>query len=267
MQTQSVYDHLATGYLSPGRRSTTTVFRELQHIPIREFLYEASRRIDYFSAMKYLVVGAGPVGNIDELISNHRCIGSYLDETDARNITYLDASPVILGLCREAVSSTVRQLCRHWDPGHFVNGLAEALENFIPCSSYDVVLAALCDHFVPDEFFRSSMKVLKPGGGLITTYPAAQINGVVREKIYNIPATHTRFVIDGEDRLVPSHLMTEASLQELYARHGFEQICVKGIACGAHEPSETLMQAAQMIDRPLESLPILIAGCGYKPKS
>ena len=267
MHTPSVYDHLAAGYLSPGRRSTTTVFRELQHAPIRELLQKVVHRGQYYSDMRYLIVGAGPLGNADELVHAHQLVGPYLDEMDPSHITYLDASSVVLAHCKEFVWGVVGKLFSGKQPGVFVGGFAETLGKSVPDGSQDVVLGALCDHFEPDDFFSSSMQVLKPGGVLITTYPADGINRVVRKRIYKIPTSRTRFVIDGEEHLVPSYLMTEARLRELYAQHGFEHVGTKAIVCGLHLPSETLKQAARLLNRPIELLPVLVAGIGYKPKA
>jgi SAM-dependent methyltransferase len=265
MTTREVYDDLAANYLSPGRRSTTTVFREIQRSPIREMLLKVGRTVGYFSEMKYLIVGAGPLGNLYDWLPSHQLIGHYLDEVDPSHPTYVDASPVILEHCRRFVSDKLSVLAPSSAIGEFVCGFAEALTKQVPRASQHVVIAGLCDHFQTDVFFRECADVLRPGGVLITTFPADTINATIRREIYKIPETYTRFMVDGEVRLVPSRLMNTEALSQCYLRHGFKKVRATNVMLDGYEPSPTLLDASQRLGQSLQDLPILVAGIGYKP--
>lgn len=262
METEAMYDELSGNYLSPGRNSTTTFFRNIQHKPINNFLREVFKKTGwYYGDSKLHIVGAGPEGNFEEFISIHRLVGPLLDEVDTRSVTYLDASAVMLAVCQEHISNRYSRLRQ----GMFLKARAEELSSVVEENSQHIVLGALCDHFDQDEFFREAWKVLKPGGALITTFPADGINRVVREQLYGISSAHTRFVLKGEPVLIPSQLMTTARLSRLYNATTFADVQTKEVKTGVHAPSQTVLEAAKLLAEPVEEIPILIAGLGFKP--
>ena len=257
-----MYDALAGNYLSPGRNSTTTFFRNIQRSEIACFIRKACEKANrYYGDSKLLIVGAGPQGNFEEYSNLHRLVGPLLDEIDTRNVTHLDASASMLSVCQEYVSSQLSGLRL----GTFVKGTAEQLTCAIEPSSQDVIVGALCDHFTQDDFFREAWCALKPGGALITTFPADGINRVIREQLYGIDSGYTRFMLNGNPVLVPSQLMTSVNLLELYKAQSFVDVQTKSVRAGNFVPSQTILTATEHLTDPLEDVPILIAGVGFKP--
>lgn len=264
METSSVYDVMATGYLTPGRFSTTTLFRQIQRQPLRDCLRIAHERIGWYSEMKYLVVGPGPHGNVEELFGLHRCVGPYLDEINPADITYLDVSAVVLDLCHQRVTEQASTLYPGSRAGQFLQCPAEILDSQVELESQDVVFAALCDHLNQDAFFESCLSVLKPGGALITSYPAEGINRIIREKIYEIDPRYTRFTINGVAYMVPSHLMTVAALESLYAAHAYTNVHVIVATNTSGRTSRTVQQAVALANVNPETVPLVIVGIGFK---
>ncbi len=217
-----VYNALAEGYL---HGKTTALFRTVQSAPIRKFLAQARGRGEdrWYSEMSYLIVGPGPEGNVEEWINQATLEDSYLDEMNPQNITFLDNSPVALELCRQYVHEQVQKRHGHPRCGNLVLGSGEDIRENTQLGKFDVVVvAALCDHMNTERFFEEAWRMLKVGGSLITSFPADGLNRVVREQLYRIPASHTRFNIGGAPHLVPSRLMTSDDLKLLYRQYGFE---------------------------------------------
>ncbi len=263
MRTSLVYDKMASGYLTKGRLSTTALFREIQKIPLRKCLRIARDNIGWYSGMKYLVVGPGPCGNTEVLFGLHRCIGPYLDEINPADITYIDTSHVMLTLCRNHVKRQSDLLYKQPNAGQFIQGQAETLERQIEYESQDIILGALCDHLEQKDFFSSCMDTLRPGGALITSYPSDGINRVVREKIYKINPSHTRFVINGEIYLVRSCLMETGSLEKLYKKHGYVNIQTFAVSSPT-QTSATMQRAADIANLNPKTEPPIIVGVGFK---
>ncbi len=263
MATSEVYDAMAGQYLH-GR--TTTLFRTVQSTPIRAFLAQARGKgeTNWYSEMKYLIVGPGPEGNIEEWINEAALQGPYLDEVDPRNIAYLDSSPVVLELCREYVSKQVKRRVGKPGAGDFVLGSGEGMSKLFPQESFDVIIAALCDHMNTEKFFAGAVKVLKPDGVLITSFPADGVNRVVREKIYQIPPDHTRFTINGKPCLVPSCLITPDLLQALYQRYDFVEAEVTAVSAGCVPATDTIKQASALMGLDHQSVPLVVVGFGRK---
>ena len=264
METVSVYNRLGVGYLTPGRNSTTSLFRSLQHGFIRQELNRIrERNALYYSDMHILIVGAGPIGNIEEIISQHALVGAYLDEVDPVNVTYIDSSPVVLRACQDHVTSRTRELTKRENVGCFLLGKAEALSEVVSHGTFDVVIGALCDHFDQAMFFESAHRTLVSGGALITTYPSEKTNRIIREQIYGIGSSFTRFMVDGVAHLVPSTLMTEDRLSFAYEEHGFVQQYTKELFVPKEDFSDTVAHAVQLTGKN-DYATLLVGGVGYK---
>ncbi len=258
-----VYNAMAEGYL---HGKTTTLFRTVQSAPIRKFLAQARGRGEdrWYSEMSYLVVGPGPEGNVEEWISQATLEDSYLDEMNPRNITFLDNSPVALELCRQYVHEQVQRRHGHPRCGNFVLGSGEDISENTQLGKFDVVVAALCDHMNTERFFEEAWRVLKVGGVLITSFPSDGLNRVVREQLYQIPASYTRFNIGGVPHLVPSRLMTSDGLKLLYRRYGFEDEDAINSSAESVPATETIMKAAIITEVDPQTVPLVVVGFGRK---
>jgi len=263
MKVIDIYGAMAERYL---HGKTTTLFREVQSDQIRTFLAKARGTAEgkWYSEMSYLIVGPGPAGNVEEWINQSILCGPYLDEVNPVNITYLDNSPVVLELCKKFVRGEVRKRVGKEGCGNFVLGSGEELGQHFSPNTFDVVIAALCDHLQIETFFREAHLVLKPGGALITSLPADGINRVVRERIYQIPPDYTRFNIEGLPHLVPSRLMTTEALRELYRQQQFVSADAVEVSAGSIPASETIKQAAAMTGSDHQQTPLIVVGYGIK---
>lgn len=265
MDTKSTYDAMAGSYL---QGKTTTLFRTLQN-PIICGYMEIARRDKEYQQLNILIVGPGPQGNVEEWINNvvmKDSRGNFIwpfDEIEPDKITYLDNSRVTLDTCRRFVETETKKRTGK-SGGQFILSSGENLVDYVDSNQFDIVLGALCDHMEPRKFFRSSYCVLKPGGALITTYPADGLNRLVREQVYQIPPTYTRFIVDGEVHLVPSTLMSTVNLWSQYDQNGYVDKEAVAAAAGKIKVTDTIKQAAQMGNLDPQQAPLVVVGFGRK---
>jgi len=247
---------------------TTTLFRTVQNPIIRGYM-EIARRDKEYQQLNILIVGPGPQGNVEEWINDvvmKDCIGNFIwpfDEIEPDKITYLDNSRVTLDTCRRFVEIETKKRTGK-SGGKFILGSGENLVDYVEGNYFDIVLGALCDHMDPGKFFRSSYTVLKPGGALITSYPADGLNRIVREQIYQISPTCTRFIVDGEVRLAPSTLMTTVSLWSQYDQNGYVDKEAVAVAADKIKASDTIKQAAQIGNLDPQQDSLVVVGFGRK---
>ncbi len=150
--------------------------------------------------------------------------------------------------------------------GGYIVGDAQLMP--VASGSQEIVFAALCDG-IPDQkaFFSEAMRVLKPRGALITTYPAAELNRFIREQIYHISTDTTRFVIEGKTHIIPSKTLTPEELHEMYQNAGYIAIETKNIMHNRSSnvaPSPTIRTALDRMGKSISEVPILVGGVGFK---
>ena len=265
MDTNSTYDAMAGRYL---HGKTTTLFRYIQSGPIRKFM-DIARRDSEYRELNILIVGPGPHGNVEEWVNQvtmKDASGSFIwpfEEIDPSKVTYLDNSSVILDACKQYVETETKNRTGN-SGGQFIFGAGEQLDKYVETNYFDIVLGALCDHIDPKKFFRSTSAVLKQGGALITSYPADGINRVVREQIYQIPPTCTRFMVDGVPHLVPSTLVTTDTLRSLYNLHGYVGCETVAVSAGKIKATETIRRAANLETVDPQQAPLVVVGFGRK---
>jgi len=182
-----------------------------------------------------------------------------------------------------------------------VKGNATKLERYFKEDSFDIVIAALCDHIQPqEEMYCGALNVLKEEGVFITTYPHKKLAAVIRENIYSIDPNYTRYIIDGKKYLLKSYAALPDEVSNLFTKTGFIDVQSRTLTAnniflgraymmgvrGAKKaktsseflwegkgncPSsgylvpETMWKARDLLKMPMDELPILVLGKGRKP--
>ena len=276
-----VYDLLADSYLSE-QHSTTKFLYLIQDKPLTDLVASVRKHNKLpLGFLEVLVVGAGPTGNSRQTTSGEIPGARDIPKDEALDydkITYLDISKRTLEYLRGSHAETIFSCGGMYVPGRFVIGNALELSQMFLEYSFDIILAGMCDHIDSQEkFYSEAMKVLGKNGALITTYPAKELNTVIREEIYNISSDQTRFIIKGREYKLPSKIVTNKELKEMYLDSGFDHITTKNIYFKRSQvekdpflksqdckPSETVLKAAKMLKKRLDRIPILVGGIGFK---
>lgn len=273
------YDKLGGDYYSNSHSTTKCMYLLQDTFMTASVVSTRKFNPKLLSEMEVLVAGAGSTGNSRQVTSGG------LDDSresndqtlDPHRITYLDISRQALTALYNDHAETLLK-CGGYVPGKFVQGDASRLDGIFKKGSFDVVIAGLCDHILPwTAFFDGVKYVLRKNGALITTYPAKEIFTTIREKIYGIPSDKTRFVVDDQELMLDSLSVTDTGLEEMYRSAGFRNIQTIDIfhqndlnqeqpflKAQGYQPSKTLQEAAELISKSLEQIPILVGGIRSK---
>jgi len=269
--TQQIYDAFGDNYYSPKHR-TIRYFNAIQTLPIRIAFSEQASFLDKpLEDLDILNIGVGNGQHCEQL-----CLPIYSTAFGERvrwdKITDLDISTTMLAAAKRNYPSIGWQNKSGEGEPKQVVGDALELSDLFPADSFDIVLAGLCDH-VEDQrlMYREVLKVLRPDGRFIATYPHRQLMTTIRRDIYGIDPEFTRFLIGGKNYLVPSYTPEPEDIEKLLRGSGFKVVRCENLhhdlRFDYHNQSlsNTVKQAQEKMDRPLEEVPILVIGIGRKP--
>lgn len=272
------YDALGSDYAGNTHRTTQFLYA-LQDSFLNAALQSVQARRENtkpLGAMDVLVVGAGSTGNARQVtgVVNER---AGVDNTSLNpdRITYLDLSKGALDALIESYADTMSRSGGIRIPGTFVQGDALELSMLFGGARFDVILGGLCDHILPwQQFFEEVQHSLKENGAFICTYPARGIFEVIRREIYGIPIDKTRFRVGDSQYVLDSLALDTEQLAAMLHTAGFKTTVISDIMYSPDDesswvtqvshPSQTILEAAQRIRKPLEDIPILVGGVGLK---
>lgn len=243
---EQIYDGMAESYNS---HKTSSYFSHLQDIPIAHSLIErfGNDRRD----LDTLVVGVGDVKTHLKQLSHE------LDpfSVPLTNITLLDISARMLEKYNHRFGKPVKR----------IKGDANTLNYYFENSSFDVILAALCDHIEDQKgFYRQCHELLKPKGLLITTYPHPELMRTIRKDIYGIEEDQTKFLVDDSEYLVPSSLYSATELKDLFETNGFVNVGIQEIDGNSGAASLTVQQACLLMGKEPSQTKTIMMGVGNK---
>lgn len=276
----TVYDSIAENYFSDNHLTTKFLYLIQDFFMSNAVLSVKKYNPKLLKDMNVLVAGAGSTGNSRQTTGVLDKLRGIEDSSlDCEKITYLDISKGALASLShghyEAISK--HGLGTHI-PGKFVQGDARELCDLFGENAFDIVLAGLCDHIEPWQlFFKEVYLVLRENGAFITTYPAKEIFKTIRENIYRIPSNKTRFK-NGENTFILESVIVDVNeLKEMYESFCFRHVQTTNInhsdkyveeqpflRAQNYAPSPTIVKAATIIGKPLEEIPVLTGGLGFK---
>jgi SAM-dependent methyltransferase len=167
---------------------------------------------------------------------------------------------VQLDACREMLALEDREPA-------IVQVLADATSVPLMDSQFSAVVGFLIDSFIGLKFFAEAHRLLKPGGLLLVTTPAAEWGQSLRGR-QDPEISSARFVtMDRRTVVVPSTLIADTRIAEMVAYSGFESISVTAasLPAGAAPVSLDVETAAVRRGVPVRELPLVYIVTGRKP--
>jgi SAM-dependent methyltransferase len=259
---KELYDAIGIDYLSKKHR-TVRYFNAIQCVSIintlREHAWNNQRCLEELDVLN---IGVGNGQHRGQLC------GSLCDALSAGErvlhdrMTDFDISEVMLqsAFKGDNESTLPRQ----------VLGDAVELSGYFAPESFDIALAALCDHIKDQKrMYAEVLKVLRPGGVFIVTYPHKGLMTTIRRDIYGIDPAFTRFTIENRNYTVPAYAPLPEDVEDLFHDAGFKNVVCKNLYHSAlhhHDRlvSDTVRKAGQIIGKSVDEIPILVMGVGTR---
>jgi len=278
------YDHFGLSYFFGPEHQTVKCFNAVQSFGInfmfRRYAKDLGLSLHDFDVLN-IGVGSGQHWVVTDLTNwnmmvnmiDGSAIATYdtsdparCDRLDWSRITDFDRS---LAMLRAAAT---------WYPEKHLGRPAQILGDAIDCpvsdGSFDIVLAALCDHIADHErFYQQALRVLKPGGIFIVTYPHRELMTAIRTKIYGIDPAFTQFNVAGRKFLIESLILLPKEVRNRLQVAGFEVMGFRTLYPYPRIPfifrsiSPTIEKARLIMGTSIEKTPILTWGVGRKPIS
>lgn len=268
---KKVYDEFGYSYYSREHK-TIGYFNMIQAFTIRiAFSEQASFLKKKLEEVDVLNIGVGNGQHCEQL-----CLPIYKHAMGERvrwdRITDFDISSVMLEAAKRYYPNKKWQKENKEGEPKQIQGDVLYLSDYVSSESFDIVLAGLCDHIQDQEtMYNEILKVLKPKGILITSYPHKDLMTNIRKDIYQIDPSFTRYDIRGKMYLVPSLTVYPKDITDLFVKTGFEVVksenLYHNINFDLHNDSlsDTVKKAQKIQNKKLEDIPILVFGVGRKP--
>jgi SAM-dependent methyltransferase len=271
VKTREIYDSFGKSYYSPKHR-TIRYFNAIQTFPIRiAFSEQAMFLKKSLEELDILNIGVGNGQHCEQL-----CLPTFDIVFGERarwdKITDYDISPAMLAAAKRYYPSKEWQTKTGEREPKQITGDALEISDYLPPESFDIVLAGLCDHIEDQEkMYAEVLKVLKPDGIFITTYPHKKLMTTIRRDLYGIDPSFTRFKINEQDCLVPSYIPEPKDIEKLLNITGFNVVEAESLQHDSNfdhhngNISNTIRHAQEKIGKSLEEIPILVFAIGRKP--
>lgn len=293
---KSIYDRLGESYRSKKHRSVE-FNNDVQRFPIiYACIHQASRLNRPLEELDVLNIGVGGGQQRSDL-----CIcslGLGCGRVSDHKLVDLDVSQTMLDVSSKLFPS--KAFIEKWEKTKEnvkqVKGDATDLTRYFNENSFDIAVAALCDHIQPQEkMYHGALKVLKKDGIFITTYPHKTLAIVIRRDIYGIDPGFTRYLIDGKEYILRSYAPLPEDVSDLFMRNGFTDVQTRTLksdsifyneidpnrihkvddsrwwygeadTCPGHRYviPDTMMKAREKLGLPIGELPVLVFGEGRK---
>jgi len=219
---KSVYDRLGETYYSSKHKSV----KFNNDVQKRSLYYECvaqSERLNRpLEELDVLNIGVG--GGLQRIdLCLHRDVFGQGSVSEHKLVDF-DISQVMLGYAKKILPSKtyLKIVEKTKENVKQIRGDARELEKYFKKDTFDIVIAALCDHIQPQEkMYCGALNVLKEEGVLITTYPHKKLATVIRKDIYGINPSCTRYIIDGKEYLLHSYAALPEDISDLFTRTGF----------------------------------------------
>ncbi len=297
----SVYDRLGETYCSSKHKSVKFSNDVQKPSLYYECVAQAERLDKSLEELDVLNIGVGGDRQRIDLCLHRDIFGQ--GRVSEHKLVDFDISQVMLDYAKKALpSKTYLKIVEKTKENiKQVKGDATELEKYFKKDTFDIIVAALCDHIQPQEkMYCGALNVLKEEGVLITTYPHKKLATVIRKDIYGINPSCTRYIIDGKEYLLHSYAALPEGISDLFTRTGFIDVQSRTLTAnniflgraymagvrGAKKaktsstfwwegkgtcPSygyavpETMWKARDLLRVPMDELPVLVLGRGRKP--